>query len=178
MKIIKEFIYGCWMLVTELIMYLPSYTIRHMWLKIFCKQFGRGNAVKRNVEIKLPSKICIGNHCNINPKVLLDGRGGLVIGNNVDIAREANIWTEGHDYNDPMYRGKTGKVTIHDYVWIAARATILPGVTINRGAVVGAGAVVTKDGPEMAIVGGVPAKIIGHRDCEPQYQLGIQYLFE
>lgn len=50
---------------------------------------------------------------------------------------------------------------IENYVWLASRVTVLPGVTIGRGAVVAAGAVVTKDVPPLAIVGGVPAKIIG-----------------
>ena len=90
--------------------------------------------------------------------------GGVKIGNNVDIAQEGNIWTEQHDYNSPTYASVCKPVRIEDYVWVATRATILPGVTIGKGAVVASGAVVTKDVPPLAIVAGVPARVIGQRN--------------
>ena len=55
------------------------------------------------------------------------------------------------------------KVVIGNDVWIGTRAIILPGTTIGNGAIIGAGAVVTKDVPEYGIVGGVPAKLIRNR---------------
>ncbi len=159
-------------------MWLPFYSLRHCWLKIFLNNLGKHNAIKRNVKFLLPSRISIGNNNSINPQVLLDGRGGLTIGNNVDIAHSAFIWTEQHDYNSPTYDGLTKPVVIEDYVWIASRATILPGVTIHRGAVVACGAIVTKDVPSMAIVAGVPAKIIGYRSSNLEYTLGERMPFE
>ena len=99
--------------------------------------------------------------------------GGVIIGNNVDIAQETNIWTEQHDYNSPTYKPVCKEVIIEDYVWLASRVTVLPGVHIGRGAVVASGAVVTKDVPPLAIVAGIPAKIIGYRKEEAlQYHLG------
>ena len=95
---------------------------------------------------------------------MIDGRGEVTIGDNVDIAQEVNIWTEQHDYNSPSYEAIDKPVVIEDYAWVASRATILPGVTIGRGAVVASCAVVTKDVPPLAIVAGVPAKIIGTRE--------------
>lgn len=159
-------------------MWLPSYTIRHLWLKLFLSQFGKGNAVKRNIELRIPSRIKIGSNNCINHRVLLDGRGGLSIGNNVDIAQDVQIWTEGHDYNSSSYQGKTAPVTIEDYVWIASRATILPGVTIHKGAVVAAGSVVTKDVLPMEVVAGIPAKKIATRVCDLTYVLGERIPFE
>lgn len=101
---------------------------------------------------------------SIGPKVLLDGRGELIVGENVTIAYEAIIWTEHHDYNDIHFGPKRGKVTIEKYAWICSRAIILPGVTIGEGAVVASGAVVTISVAPYTIVGGVPAKPIGVRE--------------
>lgn len=104
--------------------------------------------------------------------------GGVIIGNNVDIAQETNIWTEQHDYNSPTYNAVCKTVIIEDYVWLASRVTVLPGVLIGRGAVVASGAVVTKDVPPLAIVAGIPAKIIGYRKEEAlQYHLGDRAWF-
>ena len=89
---------------------------------------------------------------------MLDGRGGrLMIGNNVDIAQETNIWTLEHDVNDNQHSEISGDVIIEDHVWIASRVTVLPGVKIGRGAVVASGAVVTRNIPPLAIVGGITA---------------------
>ena len=132
----------------------------------------------RDINILFPSNIIIGNNSVINSKVLLDGRGGnIIIGNNVDIAREVNIWTLEHDPHDDYHRTKGGNVIIEDYVWIASRVTILPNVKIGKGAVIASGAVVTKDVPSMAIVGGVPAKVIGTRKSKLKYELNYKPLF-
>jgi len=69
-------------------------------------------------------------------------------------------------------------VVVGDYVWIGARATILPGVTIGRGAVVAAGALVSRDVPPYAVVGGVPAKVIGERARDLRYTLNFRPWFE
>lgn len=131
------------------------------------------------LEIRKGKNISVGNNCAINKKVLLDGRGGkLIIGNNVDIAQETNIWTLEHDVHDDYHADKSGDVIIEDYVWIASRVTILPGVKIGRGAVVASGAVVTKDVPAMAIAGGVPAKVIGIRKSGLKYQLNYKPWFK
>jgi len=169
---------GLWSFITSGIMGLPFHTIRSCYLRLFLGHVGKGTCFMRNVEIRSPKKIHIGNHTNINKKVLLDGRGGiLTIGNNVDIAQETNIWTLEHNPNDDLYSTKGGDVLIEDYVWIASRCTILPGVSIGRGAVVASGAIVTKDVPPMAIVGGIPAKIIGQRTSKLEYTLKRPNMF-
>lgn len=157
-------------------MAVPVHFIRKKSLKFLLKYQGKHSVFCRHVEIRSPYRISVGDYSVINKHVLLDGRGGqLIIGTNVDIAQEVNIWTEQHDYDDPMYGNKGGDVIIDDYVWIASRATILPGVHIGRGAVVASGAVVTKDVPPLAIVGGVPAKILKYRKDCMKYKLGFHY---
>jgi maltose O-acetyltransferase len=95
----------------------------------------------------------------------------------VDLASEVMIYNAHHDIHDPLFRHVLQPVVIEDYVFIGPRAIILPGVTIGKGAVVAAGAVVTKDVGEREIVGGVPAKKIGERTTELNYKLGRADLF-
>jgi maltose O-acetyltransferase len=133
---------------------------------------GYEGSILMGLQLRKPKNIMIGHHVIINRNVLLDGRGGkLIIGNNVDIAQETNIWTLEHDIHDDYHKDIGGNVIIEDYVWIASRCTILPGVTIGRGAVVATNSVVTKDVPAMAIVGGIPARVIGERKSKLKYSL-------
>jgi acetyltransferase-like isoleucine patch superfamily enzyme len=88
------------------------------------------------------------------------------------------IWTLEHDPQDPNYAAVGGAVIIEDFVWISCRAIILPGVTVGEGAVVAAGAVVTKDVEPFSIVGGVPAKVIGVRNRNLTYKLNFHKSFQ
>lgn len=173
---IKQFIYK---VILPLILSFPSYNLRHLFLKFLKVKIGKQTNILRNVQINIPENIEIGNNCVINPHVLLDGRGGkIIIGNNVDIARETNIWTLEHNPHDDFHRTQGGNVIIEDYVWIASRVTILPNVTIGKGAVIASGAIVTKDVPAMSIVGGVPAKLLGTRKSNLKYKLYYRPPFE
>ena len=166
-------------LILPIIMNFPSYTLRKIFLKRLHMTIGKNSNLLRNIKINNPSNIIIGENCVINSCSLLDGRGSkIVIGNNVDIAREVNIWTLEHDPHDDFHKTKGGNVIIEDYVWIASRVTILPGVRIGKGAVIAAGSIVTKDIPPMTIVGGIPAKIIGTRKSKLSYNLYYEPLFE
>jgi maltose O-acetyltransferase len=126
-----------------------------------------------------PRNVIIGEDTIIGDRAFLDGRDKLSIGNHVDIASEVMIYNSEHDLEDPKFEAKNVSVEIKDYVFIGPRAIILPGVTIGKGAVVAAGAVVTKDVKDSEIVGGVPAKMIGERDIkEFNYRLGRARLFQ
>jgi len=116
--------------------------------------------------------ISIGNNTVVNRGCYLDGRTGIVIGDNVNISFQSCIITLQHEAGSLDFRCIGGKVRIEDHAWIGARAILLPGVTIGEGAVVGAGAVVAKDVPPYAIVAGAPARKIGER---PR---GLAYLTE
>lgn len=110
----------------------------------------------------------IGNDCSIQTFCTISGVGGVRIGNGVRIAARSGIVAAQHviDRLDiPIHKqGLTGRgVQIDDDVWIGMNCSILDGVHIGTGAVIGAGAVVTKDIPPYAIAGGVPARIIRHR---------------
>lgn len=153
-----------WWALNYVVAYFPSKKVRNIFLKIFGVSVGINVTFYEGFHIRNPKGIKIGNGVSVGPKVLLDGRVGLEIGDNVVIAYESIIWSLNHDYNDVNFCGKGAKVFIDKYAWICCRSIILPGVVIGEGAVVASNAVVTKDVPPYAIVAGIPAKIIGYRD--------------
>ncbi|MCO4795630.1 MAG: acyltransferase [Bacteriovoracaceae bacterium] len=113
--------------------------------------------------------IRIGNNSWIGPQCLIYGNGHVRIGDHVMIAAKTSINTVSHNHaiiGLPMnLQGiNTDRVTIEDDVWIGLNATILQGVTIGKGSIIGAGAVVTKDIPPYSIAVGTPAKVISTRN--------------
>jgi maltose O-acetyltransferase len=174
-KLIKPFLYIAKSMV-DICLFIPIPTIRIVIIKCLKGvKLSRHVFVARCIDIRgLKHNLIIGSNTVINKNVILDRRGGdLIIGNNVDIAQEVNIWTLEHDVNDDYHREIGANVIIEDYVWIASRATILPGVKIGRGAVVACNSVVTKDVASMKIVGGIPAKEIGERKSNLLYTLKV-----
>ncbi len=110
----------------------------------------------------------IGNHCGINPFCVFYGYGGLKIGNDVAIANGCVLVPQNHNVlpgtGSVTGTGSTGKgITIHDNVWLGSKVIVLDGVEIGKGAVIGAGAVVTKNIPPGVIAAGVPAEVIRER---------------
>jgi maltose O-acetyltransferase len=161
------------------LMYIPSRHIRLLMFRMRVAKLGRGVGLLMGVELRYGRNVFIGDRAIINRRVLLDGRGGrLIIGDDVDIAQETNIWTLEHDVHSDTHADKGADVVIEDHAWIASRVTILPGVRIGRGAVVACNSVVTRDVPAMAIVGGVPAKVIGQRRSQLSYRLHFRPWFE
>ena len=92
---------------------------------------------------------------------LVNEAGGIIVGNDVFIGPKVNLITINHDVNPDNRSATYGRpIVIEDKVWIGINSTILPGVKIGYGAIVGAGSVVTKDVPAMTVVAGNPARII------------------
>lgn len=173
MSQIKEFTYGLFYLVTQIVMWIPFHPIRFLFMKIFCNKIGHNIEFCRNIDIRSPKRVSVGNFTTINKNVLMDGRGGnLTIGNCVDIAQDVQIWTLQHDYNSKDYSTIGKAVVINNYAWIGSRSILLPGVTIGIGAVVAAGSIVTRDVPPFTVVAGCPARVIGNRSESLEYRLG------
>jgi acetyltransferase-like isoleucine patch superfamily enzyme len=158
--------------------HIPSRHVRAFWLKRMLGELAPGVFCAMHVEVLGPRTIRVGPRTVINAGCIIDGRGGpLRIDGDVDIGTQTHIWTLEHDPGSDAHVATGGGVTIEDHVWIASRVTILPGVTVGRGAVVAAGAVVTKDVEPLAIVGGVPAKLIGTRRNALTYRLDFHPRF-
>ncbi len=113
-------------------------------------------------------RLTIGEGTTINSPCLLDLNASISIGQRVGIGHHAVIVTSAHDLGGARERRgrvRPTPVSIGDGAWIGARSTILPGVTVGEGAVVAAGALVTRDVPAHSVVAGVPAKVV--RELDP-----------
>lgn len=108
------------------------------------------------------SNITIGRECSI-PAAFFVASAPVTLGDNVVFGHRVSLYTTDHDPDDPAFTRRDAPIVIGNYAWIGSQAIILRGVTIGEGAVVAAGAVVTKDVPSFTIVGGNPAKVIRER---------------
>lgn len=134
------------------------------WLLIRFGMDGKYGTFYPSVRIWAPWNLKVGCAVAIDDMVNLYSVDKINIGSKVAISREAFICTASHDITKPNRPLITAPIRICDGVWIGARAIILPGVTIGEGAVVAAGAVVTKDVAPWSVVGGNPAKFIKKRE--------------
>lgn len=114
------------------------------------------------------NRVKFGKGVFINHSAILSASGGIEFEDGVMAAPGLRIATINHDMNNRHTLYTYGKVTVKKNAWLGMNVTICPGVTIGKYAVVGAGAVVTKDAPDYAVVGGVPAKIIQMQDPAAQ----------
>lgn len=159
--------------------YIPFHFIRHTIYRLAGVSIGKGATIHMWANFYNPKNIVVGEDSKLGDHIFLDGRAPLTIGKHVDIASSVMIYNSEHDLESKEFKAREEAVEIGDYVFVGPRAIILPGVKIGKGAVVAAGAVVTKDVPDFAIVGGVPAKVIGERkNKKPSYRLGRARLFQ
>jgi len=114
------------------------------------------------------NKVKFGKGVFINHSAILSASGGIEFEDGSMAAPGLRIATINHDMNERHAIYTYGKVTVKKNAWIGMNVTICPGVTIGEYAVVAAGAVVTKDVPDYAVVGGVPAKVIRMQDSSEQ----------
>ncbi len=150
-------------------LYFGTALLRGLFYKLFLKRAGKRLLIQhdfffRNLRyISLGNYVYIGHHAEI-----LASKKGIKIGNHVMISPYVTLISQNHGYDKrnitmDLQKQTYQKIEIGDDVWIGAHTIILPGVTINTGAIIGAGAVVTKDVKPYSIVGGVPAKFIKYR---------------
>lgn len=151
---------------------LPGYyfsnKIRGLFLRMFLKKSGKNILINGNIVFENPDKISLGNNVGINTRCWISGTGELEIEDNVIIGPHTIIHTANHNFHQKnrsiASQGHTlGKIKIESDVWIGAGAIILAGVTLKKGSIIAAGAVVTKSTTSYGIYGGVPAKLIKKR---------------
>lgn len=156
-------------LPNDILPHIPFWRCRRYVLRKLGMRIGdRSFVMKKNYFIS-PNRVRIGACSHVNRGCLIDARGIITIGDNVSVSHNVSIVTGGHDMQSPSFKGRYLPIVIHDYAWIGVGATILQGVTIGKGAVVCAGAVVTHDVDDFAVVGGVPARKIAERTRDLNY---------
>jgi acetyltransferase-like isoleucine patch superfamily enzyme len=121
--------------------------------------------------VRRPNRLTIGPRTSIGENAILDARGKLTIGHDVNFSTQVHVWTAQHDWKSEDFAYTEGAVTIGSRAWIGPRVTILPGVNIGEGAVIAAGSVVTGDVAEFSLVAGAPARVIGVRPRSLMYRL-------
>ncbi|CAK9073414.1 Streptogramin A acetyltransferase (Virginiamycin acetyltransferase D) (Vat(D)) [Durusdinium trenchii] len=142
-------------------------------------ELGQGASIRGPLAIGNPRNTHFAEDVSINPGFVSKGQGKLFVGAHVHMGEDVTVITDNHNYKYPdalpYDRTRISEdVTIGNCVWIGDRVLIMPGVTVGEGAILAAGAVVTRDVPPLKIVGGNPAKEIGERDGSHYYSLRDQ----
>lgn len=157
---------------------LNKYQVFSNRLRMLTYQYLAGIEVGENSVIWAGNKITdsfrlkLGRNSIIGPSNVFLSRGGVTIGNNVNISGYSFFISQQHDLQGANFLRTTyGEIEIKDRVWVATNCTIMPGVTIHKGAVIAAGAVVTKDVEPWTVVAGNPAKPISIRAKQENYEM-------
>lgn len=171
MKIIKIMQKELWLWVEHLLGFFPGRLgkqFRGLIYPFFMYSCGRGLTVREHTHIWYIKQLSVGEKTSIGRHCIINAKGHVAIGSYVMIGPNVIINSINHNYlnknNLMINQGVVGKrVAIGDDVWIGANALILPGVCVGEGAVIAAGAVVTKDVDSYSVVAGIPAKKIKMR---------------
>ncbi len=156
--------------LNDLLPHIPFWTCRRWMMKRLRMRIGKGSFIMKKNYIITPQRLQIGNHSHINRNCLIDARGFIVIGDNVSVSHNVSIITGSHDIHSKNFQARFLPIRIENYAWIGANAILLQNITIGEGAVVCAGAVVSKDVKPFTVVAGTPAKVIGNRRKDLDYQ--------
>jgi len=167
------------LLLLKYVGFIPIHSIRKLCYILAGINIPLDSNIYMGANFFNPSGITIGHDSLIGTNSFLDGRAPLTIGNHSSLATDVMIYNDEHNIHDPNFSNSFGSVTIGDYVFIGPRSIIMPGITIGDGAVVAAGAIVTKNIPQYEVWGGVPAKKISDRRLKnPNYKLGRAMWFQ
>lgn len=143
--------------------WLPVSGFKARMLRLFGARVGVGLVIRPRVRIKYPWRLAIGDHCWIGQGAWIDNIEDVTIGSHVCVSQLAYFCTGSHDYRRERFDLAARPIVVENGAWVGARATLLPGVTVGANAIVAGGSVVTKSVAAATIVGGNPARTIGHR---------------
>lgn len=156
---------ACWLAANALLLssWLPGSRWRVGLLRAFGAQVGNGVVIKPGVRVKFPWRLHIGHNCWIGEDVWIDNLAEVRIGANVCLSQAAYFCTGSHDWSSEEFDLISKTIVVHDMAWVAARATVGPGVVIGEGAVLGLASTTSKDLSPWTINAGTPAREVGSR---------------
>lgn len=149
--------------------HVPSHHLRLAYLRFLGMKIGRHSTVLRGTQVHWARLITMGSRSVVSWRVVLDGRGGIDIGDDVVIASDVQLITAEHLISSPTFEARFAPITINRYAWLGTRCMVFLGVTIGEGGVVAGGGVAVRDVPDYVVVGGVPAKPIAERNRDLDY---------
>jgi putative colanic acid biosynthesis acetyltransferase WcaF len=157
--------------IVQALFFHPSPQVLYGWrrflLRLFGAHIGRGVLIRPSVTVTYPWKLRIGDWSWIGDRVTLYTLGEITIGDNAVVSQHAYLCGASHDYTRPTFDLYSEPIHIGPEAWIAASAFVAPGVTIGRGAIVGACSVVLKDVPAGMICAGNPSRVLRARRPSP-----------
>jgi putative colanic acid biosynthesis acetyltransferase WcaF len=140
------------------------YGWRVFLLRLFGAKVGKRVLVRPSAKIAYPWKVEIGDYAWIGDNAALYSLAPITIGSNAVVSQNSYLSAASHDYREISFPYVLKPILIGEQAWIAADVFVAPGITIGRGAVVGARSTVWHDVPELAIAIGNPAKVVGRRE--------------
>ena len=143
--------------------WIPSSTLRVKLLRAFGATIGEGVTIKPSVEVKYPWHLVIGDDCWIGEHVWIDNLTTVRIASNVCISQGAYFCTGNHDWSDEKFGLMIAPIQLDEGSWAGAKCVLTPGVTLARGAIAAAGAVVVGSIPEFQVYAGNPAQFVKAR---------------
>jgi putative colanic acid biosynthesis acetyltransferase WcaF len=155
-----------------IVTHLPGHWLRQLWLRGLGVRIGEGSMIFRGVTVFGADGLRLGCRVQIGFRVVLDARGQITIGDDVNISSDSQLLTARHNPHSAEFERQVAAIVLESNSWVATRALVLAGVTLHRGAILAAGSVASRDVAENTIVAGVPAKPIGDRRSDLSYRLG------
>lgn len=157
-----------WIVQATLFRWSPQvmYGWRRFLLRLFGASIGRGVIIRPTVEVTYPWKLSIGDYAWVGDHATLYTLGEIRIGDNACVSQHCYLAGAGHNYAKTTFDMEAKAIIIEPEVWLATRVFVAPGVTVGRGAVVGACSVVVKDIPPMTICAGNPARVLRERPVQ------------
>lgn len=150
---------------------VPLHAARVAALRAFGANVDRAAVVYHGFQVRSARNLTIGARTSVGDGAILDARGGLILGSDVNISTQVMIWTAQHDWQSADFKYQQAPVSVGDRAWIGPRSVILPGSIIGEGSVIAAGAVVRGEIAPYTLVGGIPAKFISDRPRNLDYRL-------
>jgi putative colanic acid biosynthesis acetyltransferase WcaF len=159
-----------WVILQPLLLssWLPGSWHRRLLLYVFGAQIGVGVVIKPRVRVKFPWRLKVGDYTWIGEDVWIDNLADVKIGSNCCLSQGVYLCTGSHDWSRKSFDLIHRSIVIEDGVWIAARASVGPGVRIREGVVLAFGSVATSNLVPWSIYAGNPVKLIRSRNCHPE----------